>query len=100
MHAAASHTIGRALRLTWGFVFCGHSSWSSRTAVYNPPKPPPRMHTRGAGRAPVPAVKLQVKFTSHDFAVHGMPLATQAAVPLSQRMHLVPQVCTEAAVVC
>ena len=36
--------------------------------MYNPPKPPPRMHTRGAGRAPVPAVKLQIEFTSHDFA--------------------------------
>lgn len=29
----------------------GHSRLSRRTAVYSPPKPPPRMHTRGP-RAP------------------------------------------------
>lgn len=41
---------------TDGLVPAGHSRFSSLMAVYSPPKPPPRMHTRGGlpgGAAPV-----------------------------------------------
>jgi hypothetical protein len=33
--------------LTCGLRPSGHSRFSRRTAVYSPPNPPPRMHTRG-----------------------------------------------------
>lgn len=41
--------------LTRGFVPRGQMRLSSLTAVYSPPKPPPRMHTRGPLPSPVPA---------------------------------------------
>jgi hypothetical protein len=34
------------VQLTCGFLPCGHISSDSLMAVYSPPKPPPRMHTR------------------------------------------------------
>ena len=40
------------LQLTLGLVPRGQIRLSSFTAVYSPPKPPPRMHTRG----PVPSL--------------------------------------------
>ena len=33
---------------TWGFLPCGQSKDCKRTAVYRPPKPPPKMQILGA----------------------------------------------------
>lgn len=42
-------------QLTLGLVPRGQIKLSSLTAVYSPPKPPPRMHTRGPVLSPAPA---------------------------------------------
>lgn len=44
-----------AQRLTLGLVPRGQIRLSSLTAVYSPPKPPPRMHTRGPALSLAPA---------------------------------------------
>jgi hypothetical protein len=43
-------------RRTFGFFSRGHKRLCSRTAVYKPPNPPPKMHTRGPGCGPRPDV--------------------------------------------